>query len=73
MSNIESNNDGDGCISNNSGEEDNSILDVDDDVQSQSDLNNTITTEQNIFKSNKRTLHTDKISMKNKKQNKMMI
>lgn len=77
MSNIESNNDSNECISNNSEEEDNTLLDVDDDIQSKSDLNNTDTdtAEQNIFKSNKRSLYTDKMSIKNKrtKQNDDLI
>lgn len=64
MSNIESNKDGNECTSNNSEEENNTI---DDDVQSTRDLNNTDTTVKNIFESNKRTLDTDKMPVKNKK------
>ncbi|CAI6353330.1 unnamed protein product [Macrosiphum euphorbiae] len=67
LSNIESNKDGNECTSNNSEEEDNTIIDVDDDVQSQKDLSNIDTTVKNIFESNKRTLDTDKMPVKNKK------
>lgn len=70
MSNIESNKDGNECTSNNSEEEDNTIIDVDDDVQSQKDMNNLETTVNNIFESNKRTLDTDKMPVKNKKNQK---
>ncbi|KAF0712390.1 MADF domain-containing protein, partial [Aphis craccivora] len=59
---------GNECTSNNSEEEDNTIIDVDD---SQKDLNNIDTRVKNIFESNKRTLDTDKMQVKHKitKQN----
>jgi len=53
LSNIESNKDGNKCTSNNSEEEDNTIIDVDYDVQSQNDLNNIDTTVKNILESKK--------------------